>query len=251
MFSVGLCLWMERKFFTWIDRSTTVERVHHSPPWMMYVDRWFFLTNFHLDRMLYFAFFCVMEVIKIAARKVFPRWFVLDGLIVKTSIVQSNFLSHVQCSRTSIKVVQYHWMIAPAKDPEISFLFFSQLTSLKFFHSSRAPFPVLSSLNRYYSISECACMIKKTYGIQGTSPGHLSQLIGSSIFFKDPQGPQPRSHVISPNCLSLLSRSLGTGRKELWERGCKGCGTGDTAIYGLYRYVQLWRVWFSCCSDPG
>ena len=78
-----------------------------------------------------FCLFCVMEVIKIAARKVFPRWFVLDGLIVKTSIVQSNFLSHVQCSRTSIKVVQYHWMIAPAKDPEISFLFFSQLTSLK------------------------------------------------------------------------------------------------------------------------
>ena len=68
---------------------------------------------------------------KIAAWKVFLRWFVLDGLIVKTSIVQSNFLSHVQCSRTSIKVVQYHWMIAPAKDPEISFLFFSQLTSLK------------------------------------------------------------------------------------------------------------------------
>ena len=91
----------------------------------------FFWTNFHLDRMLCFAFFCVMEVIKIAAWKVFPRWFVLDGLIVKTSIVQSNFLSHVQCSRMLIKVVQYHWMIAPAKDPEISFLFFSQLTSLK------------------------------------------------------------------------------------------------------------------------
>ena len=84
----------------------------------------FFPTNFHLDRMLCFAFFCVMKVIKIAARKVLPRWFVLDGLIVKTSIVQSNFLSHVQCSRTSIKVV-HHWMIAP------SFLFFSQLTSLK------------------------------------------------------------------------------------------------------------------------
>ena len=81
--------------------------------------------------MLCFAFFCVMEVIKIAARKVFPRWFVLDGLIVKTSIVQSYFLSYVQCSRMSIKVVQYHWMIAPAKDLEISFLFFSQLTSLK------------------------------------------------------------------------------------------------------------------------
>ena len=48
---------------------------------------------------------------KIAAWKVFLCWFVLDGLIVKTSIVQSNFLSHVQCSRTSIKVVQYHWMI--------------------------------------------------------------------------------------------------------------------------------------------
>ena len=91
----------------------------------------FFSTNFHLDRMLCFAYFCVMKVIKIAARKVLPRWFVLDGLIVKTSIVQSNFLSHVQCSRTSIKVVQYHWMIAPAKDPEISCLFFSQLTSLK------------------------------------------------------------------------------------------------------------------------
>ena len=131
MFSVGLCLWMERKFFTWTDRSTMVGRVHQSPPWMMYVDRWFFLANFHLDRMLCFAFFCVKEVIKIAAPKVFPRWFVLDGLIVKTSTVQSNFLSHVQCSRTSIKVVQYHWMIAPAKDPEISFLFFSQLTSLK------------------------------------------------------------------------------------------------------------------------
>ena len=75
-------------------------------------------------------FFCFMEVMKIAARKVFPHWFVLDGLIVKTSIVQSNFLSYVQCSRMSIKVV-HHWMIAPAKDPEISFLFFSQLTSLK------------------------------------------------------------------------------------------------------------------------
>ena len=75
-------------------------------------------------------FFCFMEVMKIAARKVFPHWFVLDGLIVKTSIVQSNFLSYVQCSRTSIKVV-HHWMIAPAKTPEISFLFFSQLASLK------------------------------------------------------------------------------------------------------------------------
>ena len=90
----------------------------------------FFSTNFHLDRMLCFAYFCVMKVIKIAARKVLPRWFVLDGLIVKTSIVQSNFLSHVQCNRTSIKVV-HHWMIAQAKDLEISFLFFSQLTSLK------------------------------------------------------------------------------------------------------------------------
>ena len=24
-------------------------------------------------------------------------------------------------------------------------------------------------------------------------------------------------------------------------------GGGDTAIYGLYRYVLLWRVWFSSC----
>ena len=83
-----------------------------------------FLTNFHLDRMLCFAFFVSWRLL------VFPCWFVLDGLIVKNSIVQSNVLSYVQCSRTSIKVV-HHWMIAPAKNPEISFLFFSQLTSLK------------------------------------------------------------------------------------------------------------------------
>jgi len=71
-----------------------------------------------------------MVVIKISAWKVFPRGFVLDGLIVKTTIVQSIFLSYVQRSRTSIKV-EHQWMIIPAKNPEISFLFFSQLTSLK------------------------------------------------------------------------------------------------------------------------
>ena len=82
-------------------------------------------------------------------------------------------------------------------------------------------------------------MIKKKLRYPGYIARTFVTIDSSIFFFRDLQRPQPRSHVISPTCLSLLSRSLGTGRKELWERGCKVCGTGDTAIYGLYRYVQL------------
>ena len=99
------------------------ECINHPPEWCMWIVD-FFWQIFTLTGCFVLPFFVSWRLL------VFPCWFVLDGLIVKNSIVQSNVLSYVQCSRTSIKVV-HHWMIAPAKNPEISFLFFSQLTSLK------------------------------------------------------------------------------------------------------------------------
>ena len=65
----------------------------------------FFKTNFQLDRILHFVFFCVVQVIKIAALEstVVPSmlvsFFFFDGLTVQASFVQSSF--YVQ----SIKII--------------------------------------------------------------------------------------------------------------------------------------------------
>ena len=63
---------------------------------MMYVGVCFFKSNFQLDRILHFVFFCVVQVIKNCSLEstVVPSMlvsFFFDGLIMQASFVQSSF----------------------------------------------------------------------------------------------------------------------------------------------------------------
>ena len=63
---------------------------------MMYVGVCFFKSNFQLDRILHFVFFCVVQVIKNCSldSTVVPSMlvsFFFDGLIMQASFVQSSF----------------------------------------------------------------------------------------------------------------------------------------------------------------
>ena len=124
-----VCEWKESSSHGPTEVLWWRECINHPPEWCMWIVD-FSWQIFTLTGCFILPFFVSWRLLKLQPGKLFPVGFILDGLIVKTSIVQSNFLSYVQCSRTSIKVV-HHWMIAPANDKEISFLFFSQLTSLK------------------------------------------------------------------------------------------------------------------------
>ena len=128
-----VCEWKESSSHYGLTEVNYGGKSVSNTPWMMNADLWFFFTNFHLGRILLFVFFVSCRLLKLQPGKLSPvGLFFVDGLIVKTNIVQSNFLSYVQCSRMLIKVVHY-WMIAAAKNLEISFHFFGHFTSLKLF----------------------------------------------------------------------------------------------------------------------
>ena len=56
------------------------------------------------------------------------------------------------------------------------------------------------------------------------------------------QNKLPGNDGNQPHYLDFQAETL-KRRKGYIQRG--GAGGGGTAIYGLYRYVPLWRVWFS------